>query len=220
MKVINIAIIEDHQIFIEALELLFRKEGEYAVTGTATSLREGCSLIRRLKADVLLLEIDLPDGDGFEIVHLLKEHSPKTRVVILTRSPDESALMRAVEAGVSGFLSKNCSLSEMMSTIHKAAQGEISMPTSLLVGLLKRISRQRSVIEKNAQLWERLTPRESEVLAFLARGKSGELIAEEMNIAPLTVRTHIRNIMSKLGVHSRLEAVSFALTNGIIDMPA
>jgi len=101
-----------------------------------------------------------------------------------------------------------------------AADGEIVMPTSLLVGLLMRMPRDRGAAYQDEKGWERLTVREQEVLELLASGKTGDEIAESLHIAPLTVRTHIRNLMAKMGVHSRLEAVTFGIKNGIIDSPA
>ena len=93
------------------------------------------------------------------------------------------------------------------------------IPPGLLVGLLKRVPREKSVVYKDDEVWERLTSREKEILFHLSRGKSGNMIADELNIAPLTVRTHVRNLMSKLGVHSRLEAVTVGMRYGLIEAP-
>ncbi|UCE00895.1 MAG: response regulator transcription factor, partial [Chloroflexota bacterium] len=106
-----------------------------------------------------------------------------------------------------------------LATIRKAADGEIVMPSSLLVGLLMRLPRDKAAAYKEEKGWERLTIREQEVLELLASGKSSSEIADELHIAPLTVRTHIRNMMSKMGVHSRLEAVAFGMKNGLIEPP-
>ncbi len=149
----------------------------------------------------------------------MKQFSPKTQVVVLTCLSDEKTLMRAIDKGVNGFVSKSGSLNDLLFAIRKAADGEIVMPPSLLLGLLNRIPRGKTVNYSEEQIWEDLTIREREILERLARGKSGTSIAAELNIAPLTVRTHVRNIMAKLGVHSRLEAVSFGLRNGLIDPP-
>jgi len=214
---ITIAIVEDHKIFIDALKRVIALEKDLEFVGSEATFMDSLSLVKRRKPDVLIIEIDLPDGDGLDLVRKIKSLSPKTSVVVLTRSTDDVKLVRAVELGVKGYLSKSCSLFELLDTIHKVSQGEVVIPPDRLVELLRRVSFKRRVMTQGAQIWERLTPREHEVLSCLARGKSGELIAEELSITPLTVRTHIRNLMSKLGVHSRLEAVSYAVNNGLID---
>jgi len=216
---IKVAIIEDHQILVDALELMLQRNPEFTFVGAAPTVAEGFELIRHTHPDVMLLDIHLPDGNGYDLVPKVFETSPKTHVVVLTSYTDEETIMRAVDIGVSGFLPKSSSLSEFFTTIRKAAEGEIVMPPHLLIGLLKRVPRDRAVVSRKDSLWERLTPREHEILICLASGKSGEIIAAELNIAPLTVRTHVRNLMSKLGVHSRLEAVAFSTKHGLISSP-
>jgi NarL family two-component system response regulator LiaR len=214
---ITVAIIEDHKILIDALELMLQNNQEFRFVGAALSLADGYQLIQTTQPDILLLDIHLPDGNGYNLVPKILGSSPKTHVVVLTSYTDEDTIMRAVDLGVSGFLPKSASLSEFYHTIRKAAEGEIVMPPHLLIGLLRRVPRDRAVMSHADGMWERLTPREYEILSHLAAGKSGNMIAEELNIAPLTVRTHVRNLMSKLGVHSRLEAVAYGVKHGLID---
>ena len=214
---IRVAIIEDHQILVDAIELMFRLDGGFSLVGSAPSMSNGYEMIHRVTPDVLLLDINLPDGNGYDLIPKIVECSPRTHVIILTSFTDEETIIRAIDSGVSGFLPKNTSLSDFLDTIRKVSEGEIIMPPRLLIGLLKRVPRDRAVMRNNDSLWERLTPREKEILSHLAEGKSGSIIAEELNIAPLTVRTHVRNLMSKLGVHSRLEAVAFGVKNGLIN---
>ena len=214
---ITIAIVEDHKVFVDALKRVISMEGDLNFVGAVSTFADSLSLVKRKKPDVLIIEIDLPDGDGLSLLHEIQSISPSTNMIVLTRSSDDLKLVRAVELGVKGYLSKNCSLMELLDSIHKVAQGEVVIPPDRLVDLLRRVSYKSNVMMQGSQVWERLTPREHEVLTCLARGKSGEIIAEELSITPLTVRTHIRNLMSKLGVHSRLEAVSYAVNNGLID---
>jgi DNA-binding NarL/FixJ family response regulator len=174
-------------------------------------------LVKRITPDVLLLDIHLPDGNGYDLVPKVIEFSPNTHIVVLTSYTDEQTIMRAIDMGVCGFLPKSASLSEFYATIRKAAEGELVMPPHLLVGLLRRVQRDRAVISREDTIYERLTPREYEILVCLAAGKSGSVIAKELNITPLTVRTHVRNLMSKLGVHSRLEAVAYGVKHGLIE---
>ncbi|HSF83605.1 MAG TPA: response regulator transcription factor [Anaerolineales bacterium] len=216
---IRIAIVDDHQVLADALKMMFDFEDNFECVGIANSLASAQTLIEVTQPDILLLDIFLLDGDGLDLIPHLRQASQETKVVVLTGKPDEAILLRAVELEVQGFITKGCSLPELLSTIEKVAQGEIVMPPELLVQVLRRFGRERLAYEKNEKLLERLTPREHEILIYLARGIPGDEIAVDLNIAPLTVRTHIRNMMSKLGVHSRLEAVTFALSQGLINYP-
>ena len=217
---IKVAIVEDHRVFVDSLGIVMRQEPEFAYLGAAETLATARDLIRGKTPDVLLLDVGLPDGNGLDLVDYVKKVSPRTQIVVLTSLTDEATLMRAIDCGVSGFISKSSPLTELLSAIRDAAQGEIVIPTSLLMGLLMRLPRDRAAAYREEKGWERLTVREQEILEKLAKGKSGNDIAAELHIALLTVRTHIRNILSKLGVHSRLEAVAFGLKEGLIKPPA
>lgn len=216
---ITLAIIEDHKVLVDSLILKLRQENDIEFLGSANTFARGRDLLREVSPDVLLLDIDLPDGSGFDLLPEVHNHTPDTQVIILTSYTDETTLMRAIDGGVNGFVSKGSSLSELLSTIRQAADGDIVMPTDLLMGLVMRMPRDKNAAYQEERGWERLTLREREVLGELAKGKSGEDIADQLHISPLTVRTHIRNLMAKLGVHSRLEAVSFGLKHGLIEPP-
>jgi len=217
---ITVAMVEDHQILVDSLSLMLRYEPDIEFIGSAGSLEQGRNLLKETEPDVLLLDVGLPDGSGLDLIPEVNQSCPDSNIVVLTSLTDETTLMRVVDSGISGFVSKDSQLSDLLITIRKAADGEIVMPTSLLVGLLMRMPRDKAAAYQDDKGWERLTVREQEVLERLASGKSGDEIAEELHIAPLTVRTHIRNLMSKMGVHSRLEAVTFGLKNGLIEPPS
>lgn len=217
---ITVAMIEDHTILVDSLSLMLRYEEDIEFLGSAGTIAKGREMLESKKPDVLLLDVGLPDGSGLDLIPDAKQISPDTNIVVLTSLSDETTLMRVVDSGISGFVSKESQLSDLLVTIHKAADGEIVMPTSLLVGLLMRMPRDKAAAYQDEKGWERLTAREQEVLELLANGKTGEDIAKELHIAPLTVRTHIRNLMSKMGVHSRLEAVTFGMKHGLIEPPS
>lgn len=218
---IKVAIIEDHQVLADAFELVLRTNGEFRFVGSAGTLAAGRSLVSRTQPDVLLLDVGLPDGDGLDAVPEFLRLAPETQIVVLTRFTDESTIMRAINSGVTGFLSKSSPLDNLLNTIRQAAQGEIVMPSNLLIGLIRQLPSSRSGgSERGGRPGENLTQREREILMLMAQGASVNAIADELCIAPLTVRTHIRNILSKLQVHSRLEAVTFALRVGLIEHPS
>jgi DNA-binding NarL/FixJ family response regulator len=213
---IRIAILDDHQVLIEALSLVIHNEPDMEMVGSVNACGGVRGLLERTCPDVLLLDVSLPDGDGLALAPELRRLCPQMQILVLTSLADENTLQRAVEAGVSGFVGKHRPVSEVFAAIRQAADGEIVMPSNLLVGLLNR----RQAPRPAADQYEPLTPREQEILAYTAQGMSGAAIAAELNISLLTVRTHLRNLMSKLNVHSRLEAVAFALRHGLIDPPS
>ena len=218
--VIRIAIVDDHQMLIEALALVIEKEPGMQMVGSANTCGGALALVQAQDPDVLLLDVSLPDGDGLSQVPELRSACPHMQILVLTSLADESTLLRAVELGVGGFVGKHRPVAEVFTAIRQAAEGEIVMPSSLLVGLLTR--RHAPAQPRPARVlseFEPLTAREQEILTHTAQGKSGAVIAEELNISLMTVRTHLRNLMSKLNVHSRLEAVAFALRNGLIEPP-
>jgi DNA-binding NarL/FixJ family response regulator len=217
---IRIAIVDDHQMLIEALSLVIDKEPGLKMVGSVNTCGGALELVQTHTPDVLLLDVSLPDGDGLSQVAALKAACPHMQILVLTSMADESTLLRAVEAGVGGFVGKHRPVAEVFAAIRQAADGEIVMPSNLLLGLLTR--RQAPPVTRPTPVqpeFEPLTTREREILAHTAQGKTGAAIAEELNISLMTVRTHLRNLMSKLNVHSRLEAVAFALRYGLIEPP-
>jgi DNA-binding NarL/FixJ family response regulator len=212
---IRVAILDDHQMLIEALTLVIDHEPDLKMVGAVNACGAVRGLLERVCPDVLLLDVSLPDGDGLSLVPSLRAMCPDMQILVLTSLADENTLMRAIEAGVGGFVGKHRPVSEVFAAIRQAHEGEIVMPSNLLVGLLNRRQPAHPAVAQH----EPLTPREKEILTYTAQGKSGATIAAELNISLLTVRTHLRNLMSKLNVHSRLEAVAYALRNGIIEPP-
>jgi two-component system nitrate/nitrite response regulator NarL len=217
-KTISITLVDDHQVLTDALTAILRSEPDLQVVDVAGTCAAARASLARTCPNVLLLDVSLPDGDGLSLVPEFNRVCPSTSILVLTSFSDEKTLVRAIETGVNGFVSKERSLSEVITAIRQAAEDEIVMPATLLIGVLRRSLRAHS---KHPAQTSRglLTPREQEILVYLARGKSVPDIAAELSIAPLTVRTHINNLMQKLDVHSRLEAVSHALRHRLIDLP-
>jgi DNA-binding NarL/FixJ family response regulator len=215
---IRVGILDDHKVLTEALSLVIDAEPDMQVTGAANTCEGFADLVAAGCPDVVLLDVSLPDGDGLSVVPDCRRACPQTSILVLTSLSNEATLLRALDLGVNGFVGKNRPLSEVIAAIRRAHEGEIVMPTSMLVGLLAR-AQPRQPDGDPAPNGEALTAREMEVLACAAQGKSTSAIAGELHISTLTVRTHLRNLMSKLGVHSRLEAVVYALGHGLIDPP-
>ena len=223
-RMITLGIVDDHQVLTDALALIIGGQPDIQVVGVAGTCAAARELVSRACPDVLLLDVALPDGDGLSLVPDVARRCPDANILVLTSFYDRKTLSRAIDAGVSGFVSKDRPLSEVIAAIRLAAEGEIVMPASLLLGLVARGAHARGEREERSEYLahhgrEPLTSREREILVYLAGGLSGAAIAAKLQIAPLTVRTHIRNLMEKLGVHSRLEAVAYALRHGLIEPP-
>ncbi|HYU91918.1 MAG TPA: response regulator transcription factor, partial [Actinomycetota bacterium] len=144
------------------------------------------------------------------------EVSPATKVVIMTAHDDDRLLVEAVEAGASGFLGKEEAANEVLSAAKAAAEGEVLIDPATLTRLLHQVSKEREARRDDEALLGELTDREREILQLLAEGMRNEGIARKLFISPQTVQTHVRNLLAKLGVHSKLEAVAFAVKHGWI----
>ncbi len=219
LKPVRVLITDDHEVLADALAMIIDREPQLEFVGAAGTIAACLSKIGQTCPDVILLDVNLPDGDGLTAVPEIKRICPEVHILVFTSLADEKTLLRAIDTGVSGFVAKSRPLSEVLDAIRLAANGEIVMPSSLLMGLVARVSRARSSagVDPDSPGAAQLTRREREVLKRMARGQSAPEIAETLNIKTHTVRTHIRNLMGKLGVHSRLEAVMLALRLGLID---
>jgi DNA-binding NarL/FixJ family response regulator len=210
---ITTLLVDDHLVLTDAIAALLGATPDIDIIGTADTLAACRALLASRCPQVIVLDVDLPDGDGLAFIPAIRQACPAAAILVLTSLSDRATLSRAVDSGVNGFVPKRRPLSELTAAIRQAANGEIVMPPSLLLGLLQQ-ARARTAVPPNP-----LTPRERDLLALMARGQSSAEIAAALVISPATVRTHIGNIMVKLGAHSRLEAVAQALRRGWLEPP-
>jgi DNA-binding NarL/FixJ family response regulator len=163
------------------------------------------------------MDVDLKaDMSGIDATRAIKENSPATKVIIMTAHDDDRLLVDAVEAGASGFLSKDDAAQEVLAAVKAAADGEVLIDPGTLARLLPQVARERELKRDALTLLDDLTEREREILSLLAQGMRNDAIASQLYISPQTVQTHVRNILGKLRVHSKLEAVAFAVRHGAI----
>ena len=167
--------------------------------------------------DVVLMDVDLKSTmSGIDATRAIKENSPATKVIIMTAHDDDRLLVDAVEAGASGFLSKDDAAEAVLAAVKSAADGEVLIDPATLARLLPQVAREREQQRDALALLDDLTDREREILTLLAQGMRNDDIATQLYISPQTVQTHVRNILGKLRVHSKLEAVAFAVRHGAI----
>ncbi|HLN15668.1 MAG TPA: response regulator transcription factor [Acidimicrobiales bacterium] len=206
---IRVLVVEDHVMVAEGLLSLLALEPGIDLIGHVPTMTEALSAVRNDPPDVVLMDFRLPDGDGAQATERIKNDQPDVRVVILTGTSDDAVLSRAIEAGCSGFLTKDQPIEDVVMAIRAAAAGEALIAPVHLSRLMAHLT-QRPSSPHN------LSPRELEVLQLLADGASTDEIVARLVISPHTARNHVRNILSKMGVHSKLEAVSVAAREGIV----
>lgn len=210
---VRVLLVDDHEVLAASLAAVLDAEPDLTSVGIASTLAKARAMIPTAAPDVLLLDHRLPDGDGVAAMPELQALRPSMQVVVLTASAADHILVNALEAGAAGFLSKTRSLAEVTSAIRAAASGEAVISPEMLARLLPRISRtQRGGPPRGNDL----TQREREVLGLLADGLTNAAIAERLVVSVHTVRNHIANLSGKLGAHSKLEALSIAVREGLL----
>ncbi len=214
---IDVLLVEDHRLMFEGLSSLLAEYPDINVLGVAMTVADAVEKASLLKPDLVLMDYRLPDGDGAQATERIRALQPETAVLFLSADPSESAMMRAVEAGGAGFVSKAASAEVLVNSIRKAAAGEFLLEAATMARLLERRHRDQSVASARAQLAGEMTSRERDVLKLMARGMDNFEIAEELGIGYGTVRGHVRGVLEKLGAHSRLQAVAEARKAGLVD---
>ncbi len=212
---IRILLVDDHASFRQPLAFMLNREPDFTVVAQAGSLDEARGLLNE-EIDVAVVDLVLPDGNGATLVRDLRAANSHSQVLVLTASVDRRDLARAVEAGASGVMNKSAAIEEIISAIRGLSAGEQLMSPRELVDLLRLAVQQREE-DRGAELaLGRLTPREREVLQALAEGLNDREIGQQLHVSTETVRTHMVNILGKLGVESRLQALVYALRHGAV----
>lgn len=207
---IRVLIVDDHAMLRRGLRFFLSGYDDLELVAEAASGREGVALCRELEADVLLMDMVMPDMDGAEATRLVREHCPEVQVIALTSFQEIDLIERALQAGAIGYMLKNVSAEELAKAIRDAHAGRSTLSQEATKVLIDA-TRQRG-----SQPDYGLTERETEVLALLGRGLSNAEIADDLVVSVSTVKFHVRNILSKLGVSSRTEAVALALQQKLI----
>ena len=207
---VRVLIVDDHEVVATSLAHVLDAEPDIVTVGVAGSLAKARDLVTSTAPDVVLLDHRLPDGDGVQSVGMLRGLRPSVAVVILTASAADHVMVEAIEAGVSGFLSKTRSLGEVTSAVRAAAAGEAVISPEMLARLLPRLGSNGRAGRTT------LTDREREVLGLLAEGLTNAAIAERLTVSVHTVRNHVANLSAKLGARSKLEALSIAVREGLL----
>jgi len=207
--------VDDHQVVRSGLRMLLGGESDVEIVGEAGTAKEALEAVPKLKPNIVLMDIGLPDMSGIEATSEIKRLYPEVAVVALTIHEDEEYFFKMLEAGANGYVPKRAAPEELLTAIRAAAAGEVYLYPSLAKLLVKDFLAQERASGGSAGL-DGLTDREQEVLKYLADGANNGEIAEVLVISPKTVARHRENIMSKLNLHSRADLVRYAIRKGII----
>ena len=214
---IRVLLVEDHASFRQALAFMLEREPGFEVAGQVGSLAEARQLNGEMleNVEVAIVDLALPDGDGLELIEDFSSE-PRMTTLVLSASLEPGRFARAVEAGASGVLHKSTPIKDIVEAVQLLRAGEALLSPAEVVEMLRMVGRERQEELAARQAVERLTPREKQVLEALAEGLESKEIAEKLNVTVETERTHMVNILHKLGVHSRLQALVFAARYGVV----
>ncbi|AYN87558.1 response regulator transcription factor [Commensalibacter sp. M0134] len=214
---IKILLIDDHSLFRSGLKFLLNNQEDIEVIGEAQNGSEGIKLAQKLNPDIILLDLDMPRMGGKETLQNLLNINPDLNVLILTVSEDNDDLIQCMTLGAKGYLLKNINTDFLLDSIHKVYEGNNILSPAMISTLIDQFRPNEK--EKDEDLYDSLTPREKEILAWLTKGISNKEIARFLSVSESTIKLHVQNILRKLNLHSRVQAAIYALEHGFDKTP-
>ena len=215
---VRVIVVDDQELFRRGLVMLLGVEPDIEVVGEAGDGLTATDLAVSTMPDVVLLDVRMPKRSGLQACMRIKEEVPSTRIIMLTVSDEEGDLYEAVKNGASGYLLKDSSIEEVAQAIRVVAEGQSLISPSMAVKLIDEF-KEMSRSDRDQVPTPRLTERELEVLRLVAKGLNNREAAKELFISENTVKNHVRNILEKLQLHSRMEAVMYAVREKLLDIP-
>jgi DNA-binding NarL/FixJ family response regulator len=216
---IKVLVVYDHRVFRDMLAVAIGADDDLSVVGMAGTAEEALELCRKGCPDVILMDLELPEISGIRATSMVKDLCPDAQVLILTGSGRRERIVKAIQAGAIGFVAKTHTADELPSIIKQAATGEMVLPSEELESVVLSLHEDATRRSEARLLLGQLSRRELDVLAALAKGKSTAEVAEELLITTQTVQSHVKNILTKLGVRSKLAAVLLAIRSGSFAEP-
>ena len=217
---IRVLVVDDHALFRRGLEIVLAQEEDIQVVGEAGDGAEAVEKAADLLPDIILMDVRMPRRSGIEACTSIKEVAPSTKIIMLTISDEEADLYEAIKAGATGYLLKEISTDEVATAIRAVADGQSQISPSMAAKLLTEFKSmiQQRTDDRRLLPAPRLTDRELEVLKLVATGLNNRDIAKQLFISENTVKNHVRNILEKLQLHSRMEAVVYAMREKILEI--
>ncbi|NHC13030.1 response regulator [Motilibacter deserti] len=216
---IRVLVVDDHALFRRGLEMVLAQEDDIEVVGEAGDGGEAVKLAAELAPDIVLMDVRMPRRGGIDACTAIRDVVPSAEIIMLTISDEEADLYEAIKAGAKGYLLKDVSIEEVASSIRKVHSGQSLISPAMASKLLTEFA---SMIKRSDEREQvpapRLTERELQVLKLVARGLNNRDIAKELYISENTVKNHVRNILEKLQLHSRMEAVVYAVREKLLEI--
>jgi len=214
---VRVLIVDDHTLFRSGVKALLARQDDFEVVGEASDGLDGIKRAKELRPDVILLDLHMPGLSGREAVRILAEECPESKVVMLTVSEDAEDLIETLRNGASGYLLKNIDTQTLIDSIRRAADGDSVVSPQMTSKLVRNIKAGPAAAAPAER--DKLSPREREILAFIARGASNKEIARSLDVAESTVKIHVQHILRKLNLTSRVQAAVYAVENGLAERP-
>lgn len=201
---IRVLMVDDHPLLREGIAAVLHGQPDMEVVGEAANGRDALTQFRRLGPDVTLMDLQMPDGNGIDAIHAIRQEAPDSRIIVLTTYEGDALASRAIKAGAVGYLLKGMLRKDLLETIRAVHAGQRRIPTEIAMALAQHHAD------------DSLTPREIAVLHHVAAGQANKRVAAELAISEETVKTHMKSIMAKLSANDRTHAVTIALRRGIL----
>ena len=217
MSQIRLLMVDDHEIVRAGLRMLLQAQPDIEIVAEADNGRDAVARARELQPDIVLMDISLPDMDGFEATQQIKRALPKTAVLALTMHESDEYFFKMLQAGASGYVPKKAAPTDLVTAIRTVHEGGVFLYPALAKSLVRDFMGRAAESGERAAL-DGLTEREQEVLKLIADGSTNQEIADKLTISVKTVERHRANIMGKLNLHSRTELVKYAIRKGLIDV--
>jgi DNA-binding NarL/FixJ family response regulator len=216
---LRVLIVDDHALFRRGLQMVLRQEDDIDVVGEAADGHAAVDKAQELMPDVVVMDVRMPGQSGIKATEQIRDNLPHAKILILTISDEEADLYDAIKAGASGYLLKEIPIDEVADAVRSVSGGQSRISPSMASKLLTEFAAMSRRAEERQQLpAPRLTDREMEVLTLVAQGMNNRDIAKELFISENTVKNHIRNILEKLHLHSRMEAVVYAVREKLLEI--
>lgn len=210
---IRIVLVDDHGVVRQGLKAFLATEDDIEVVGEASNGREAVEVVGKLLPDVVLMDLVMPELDGIGATTAIKQQWPQVDVIAMTSFIEDEKVFGAMRAGAGGYVLKDADPDDVVKAIRSAAAGEVHLDPRVARRLMEELNPNK---HREANPQEQLSEREVEVLKLVARGHSNQMIAEQLIISPKTAKTHVSNILSKLGLASRTQAAVYALKAGFV----